>query len=118
MRRTLDWLYNGHDENACFRYFQSDINFIHPLFEIKPGRHASFQNRQFDFSFRQANYDYPELFPVNEVGYTQIKKNIQQEGKVKNGIVKSILFQTNGILHSDIDAEYPKRLDQQIQRKD
>ena len=58
-----------------------------------------------------------DIFIV-EISNPEIKKNIQKEWKVKNGIVKSILLQANGILYSYIDAENPKRLYQQIQKKD
>ena len=58
-----------------------------------------------------------DIFIV-EISNPEIKKNIQKEWKVKNGIVKSILLQANGILYSYIDAKNPKRLYQQIQKKD
>lgn len=54
---------------------------------------------------------------IIEIGDAKINENIEQERKIKNGRIQSVMRHSCCILHLHINAEYPKRLDEQIQRK-
>jgi len=55
--------------------------------------------------------------PVIEIGDTGIQQDIEEKGKIEYIQVKSIVFQTYGILDSAVDPENPEGFDQEIQRK-
>lgn len=55
--------------------------------------------------------------PVVKIGDANIQQDIQQEGEVKQGKIKPILRSTYLVLDRPVNAQYPKRLNQQIQKQ-
>ena len=55
---------------------------------------------------------------VVEIGNAKVEKNIEQNGKTENRIVKTIFFCAHSILNTHVDAENPKWLHKQIDQED
>jgi len=55
---------------------------------------------------------------VIEVGYPEVKDDIQQEGQVEKGYIQSEFAGTHQNLHIPVDPENPERLDQQVKEDD
>ena len=55
---------------------------------------------------------------VVKVGDAKIEKDIEQEWKIKKGVVITIHFRTDSNLHAPVDSENPERLYKQVQGKD
>jgi len=55
--------------------------------------------------------------PVVEIGDPEIKKDIEEKGKVKECGIQTIRGGSHFILNCAVDPEDPKRLDQQVQKE-
>ncbi len=56
--------------------------------------------------------------PVIEIGDAKVKDYVEQEWKIENDEVHSIIFKPHLVLHSSIDTKNPKRLYQQVKREE
>jgi hypothetical protein len=52
--------------------------------------------------------------PVVEIGYPQIKKNIEQKRKINDNGIKSIIGHPNTSLNRKVNPKNPDRLDKEI----
>jgi len=52
--------------------------------------------------------------PVVEIGDTKIEKDVEEEGKVKNGEIKTVFTGCGHVLNRSVNAKYPKWLHQQV----
>jgi hypothetical protein len=54
---------------------------------------------------------------VVKIGDSKIEENIEQEGKIEDDEIKTVIAGSNNILDRAIDAQYPKWLYQQVKKK-
>jgi hypothetical protein len=52
---------------------------------------------------------------VIKIRDAEIEQDVQQEGKVEDGIIKTILLRANCILYANLHSQYPKWLDEQVE---
>jgi hypothetical protein len=48
---------------------------------------------------------------IVETGYSKVKKDVQNHGKVQEREIQSITFVTHQVLYGKVDSEYPERFD-------
>ena len=54
---------------------------------------------------------------IVEIGYSEVKEHVQNEGEIEQSEIRTIGLSTNLILHGSVNSEDPEWLDQQIQEK-
>ena len=54
--------------------------------------------------------------PVVKIGYSNIKENVNNEGKIEEGEVKAIHLFSHPVLHCNLDSEKPEWLYQKVQQ--
>ena len=55
--------------------------------------------------------------PVVEIGDAEIEQDVEQEGEVKEGKIKSVFGGSYSILNYAVNPENPERFDQDIQKE-
>ena len=55
--------------------------------------------------------------PAVEIGDTKVEQYIKKVGEIENGEILSVRRITEHVLHLAVDAHYPERLHQQVEKQ-